>query len=115
MEIEKTVTQLNYSNIRERELYHQKDNVKNWHREDGPACIYRNSQGNIVEEHYWVNNRLHNEDGPAVIEYNNVGNIQYAMYWINNNNLTKEEWEEKYGWKKQLKNTPMEKIFLTSN
>lgn len=111
MEIEKTITSINLTFAKTKELYHLKGNTKYWHREDGPACIYRNSQGTIVEEQYWLNNRLHNENGPAHIEYDNVCNIRYCNYWINNNRLTKEEWEEQYGWKSKLKDTPMGEIY----
>lgn len=69
------------------ETYHKKGNVKYWHREDGPAQI----------------------------EYNEDGSIAYETYWVNDEYLSKEEWEQEFGWKSKLKGTPMGAIFGVKN
>ena len=47
----------------------------------------------------------------GLIKYNKDGSIGYEGYWVNGRLLSKEEWEKEYGWKLQLKGTPMEKIY----
>lgn len=55
--------------------------------------------------------QVHRENGPAYTEYGYKGNVLYELYFIDGNQVSKEEWYEKYGWKLPLKNTPMSKIF----
>lgn len=49
-------------------IHHYNDNSK-LHREDGPAIINYNSNGNILDEIYFINGLEHRSDGPAVIQY----------------------------------------------
>lgn len=85
MEIEKRTK--NYKDGSYIEIYHKKGDQDYWHREDGPAIIY----------------------------YNKDGSIKYESYYINDRRLSKEDWEDQYGWKSKLKGTPMGEIFLTQN
>lgn len=55
--------------------------------------------------------QVHREDGPAYTEYSNKDEVLYIAYYIDGNQISKEEWYEKYGWKLTLKNTPMSEIF----
>ena len=43
------------------------------HRENGPALIYRNLDGSLIQEEWYMNNELHREDGPAVQYYQKNG------------------------------------------
>jgi antitoxin component YwqK of YwqJK toxin-antitoxin module len=54
-----------------------------FHREDGPAYIRYNENGNIDLEDYYLNGKTHREDGPASISYYNNGNIQCEYYYLN--------------------------------
>jgi antitoxin component YwqK of YwqJK toxin-antitoxin module len=54
-----------------------------FHREDGPAYIRYNENGNIKYKSYFSNNKLHREDGPASIQYYENGNIQCEYYYLN--------------------------------
>lgn len=84
MEIEKSVIDMIFSKT---ELYHKKDDITYYHRENGPAALiyntYPDGTTRIMAEHYYYYNVL----------------------------MTKEEWEKEVAWKKQLKNTPMGEIY----
>jgi len=61
-------------------------------REDGPAIIHRQFNGNIALEEYYIDGKEHREDGPAIIYYND-GVITHKAYYnngirINNNDNT---------------------------
>ncbi len=45
-------------------------------------------------ERWCVNGKYHREDGPAKIFYDRNGNITEETYYLNDKQLTKEEWEE---------------------
>lgn len=70
---------------------------------DGSYTEYYHKKGS---EYYY-----HREDGPAIIDYNKDNSIYGQEYWINDEELSKERWEKEYGWKLQLKGTPMGEIF----
>ena len=75
--------------------------------------IEKFGNGNYVEVYHKKGNRFyyHREDGPAKIWYNSYNLIYYEQYWVNDEELSKEEWEQEYGWKLHLKGTPMESIY----
>lgn len=81
MEIEKEITK--YKNGTWSVTYYKKDN---------PLC--------------W-----HNEDGPARITYDTKNRVTSALYYINDIQLTEEQWYKEYGWKLQLKGTPMGDLY----
>lgn len=58
-----------------------KNNLR--HNEKGPASLDKNGK-----KEYWINGELHREDGPAVMMPNGA-----CMYWLNNKHYTKEQWE----------------------
>ena len=64
------------------------------HRTDGPAYI-----GADGYEEYWVNGKLHRTDGPAVIRADGPAVIRAdgsVEYWVNGEELSEEEFNEKY-------------------
>jgi antitoxin component YwqK of YwqJK toxin-antitoxin module len=84
------------------EEWFNKDNE--WHKEDGPAVICYDCNGDIISksyredgpaemqyyenrnikiEIYYKNGDLHREDGPAVIFYYSNGKIKYEQYYLN--------------------------------
>jgi len=69
------------------------DGQEKRHREDGPAFIY----GRTKE--YWVKGVLHRTDGPAVFraEKKGISMPEVIEYWIEGIQLTKKEFEKKYG------------------
>jgi len=71
------------------------------HREDGPAVIWYNKDGTIEREYYYLNGKYHREDGPADIWYNKDGTIDREIYCLNSKELTKEQFENKM-FKKKL-------------
>ena len=52
---------------------------------DGTKKIYRE---------YYINDKHHREDGPASIWYHENGNIISEHYYINNEFLTKQEFDK---------------------
>ena len=54
------------------------------HKENGPACIEYDQNGNIEYKSWWINGELHNENGPAAIKYYSNGNVKYKSWYINN-------------------------------
>ena len=54
------------------------------HRNDGPAKIEYNNDGNISKEEYWINNEIYRENGPSVIYYFKDGSIFNEIYFKNN-------------------------------
>lgn len=57
------------------------DDLRNLHREDGPARIFMN-QNHIVGEFYFIAGKLHRLDGPALIHYHRDEQslIRYGIY-----------------------------------
>lgn len=52
------------------------------HREDGPATVWYDRDGRILQEYYYQLDELHRLDGPATIRYNENGDIAHQSYWI---------------------------------
>ena len=46
--------------------------LKQFHREDGPAVIRYYEDGKIKEETYYINDQWHRKNGPAYIYYYKV-------------------------------------------
>ena len=59
-----------------------------YHREDGPAYIRYDKNGEIVEKRWFWNSKLNREDGPAVIYYRN-GKAVEKEWWIKGRRLKK--------------------------
>jgi hypothetical protein len=57
---------------------------KEWHRENGPAYISYDDNGNIEFESYYINGQCHRENGPAKIAYFNNKNIKIEEWWQHN-------------------------------
>lgn len=55
--------------------------------------------------------QVHRENGPAYSQYDHDGKVFYEQYYIDGEQISKEEWYEKYGWKLSLKDTPMGEIY----
>ena len=49
-----------------------------WHREDGPAYIRYNGNGDIMYEVFWFEGHCHRVDGPAYIRYDD----ELEEYWV---------------------------------
>lgn len=93
-------------------VYYDSDiSERYWHREDGPAYVNLYPDGKVKCEVYWFNNRVHREDGPARTEYYSSGKVKAVNYIIHDKWITYEEWYSKYGWKVQLKGTPMGEVY----
>ena len=54
------------------------------YRIDGPSVIwYYSSNGRVSAEHYYLNGKRHREDGPAIISYDKNGEITREKFFIN--------------------------------
>jgi antitoxin component YwqK of YwqJK toxin-antitoxin module len=53
---------------------------------------YYYSNGSVASRVYYFNNKWHKEDGPAYVSYDRNGDIVYKEYWLNDKELTEEEW-----------------------
>jgi antitoxin component YwqK of YwqJK toxin-antitoxin module len=42
-----------------------------------------------MRESYYLNGKRHREDGPALIQYNENGNIKSEKYYLNGKKITK--------------------------
>ena len=51
------------------------------HREDGPACIVKNGNGEVIYNAYYINDKWHREDGFAREWFNFDGSVT-GMYYI---------------------------------
>ena len=58
-----------------------RNNDGHLHREDGPATIRYNQDGNIKYEAYWQNGLCHRDGAPAEISYNPDGTTRHQEYW----------------------------------
>ena len=58
------------------------------HRDDGPAEIYYDDNGEYIGETWYKKGQLHRDDGPAVISvmdsYDSDGNLQPNERWYKN-------------------------------
>lgn len=52
------------------------------HRTDGPAHVAFDDDGTLRVEEWWVNDKKHREDGPAEIWYRSDGTIRNVEYWL---------------------------------
>ncbi len=50
-------------------------------REDGPAVIEYDKDGQVERETYYFNGIIHREDGPAIIEYHDNGAVKREAYF----------------------------------
>jgi len=64
-----------------------------WHREDGPA-YYSYDNNNIRYVAYYINNIKHRLDGPAGIFYDMDGNIIQEAYYIDGIEYTKDNYHK---------------------
>lgn len=106
------------------------------HREDGPAYIYESngykceiyffngiktnkngpseirnySDGGVYLEFRDEYGCLNNKYKPSIIITNSDGEVK-NRYFINGKELSYEEWYKEYGWKLQLKGTPMGDLY----
>jgi hypothetical protein len=71
------------------------DKNSDYHREDGPAYIRYNENGNIKYEAYYLNGKGYRKNGPATIRYYENGNIQCEYYYLNENCYSKKDYLEK--------------------
>jgi len=65
-----------------------------FHREDGPALIEYDNDGNLLCEEYMFNGKYHRLNGPAYIEYIEDGSIYHESYHIYGTKYTKEQYEK---------------------
>ena len=72
---------LYWDNGNVRKEWYQLNN--NYHKMDGPVCIYYYKNGKIREEYYYLNGKSHRRDGPADIWYYENGNINREYYYLN--------------------------------
>jgi antitoxin component YwqK of YwqJK toxin-antitoxin module len=59
------------------------DKNSDYHREDGPAYIRYNENGNIKYEAYYLNGKGYRKNGPATIRYYENGKIEFEGYYLN--------------------------------
>jgi len=83
----------NERGIVETNIYGEVDSLT-YHREDGPAFIEYDYNGNIRYEEYRINGEKHRLNGPAGIYYNASGTLINEVYYINNIWYTKENYHK---------------------
>ena len=66
-----------------------------------PAILQKSKTGQVIEEEYFVNDRLHNLNGPALKRLNDDGH-PYEEYYIDGTKYTKKEYD---ALRKQSKNS----------
>lgn len=54
---------------------------------------------------------FHREDGPAMLRFDSNGNVLEMKYYIHGEEVSEIEWQCEYGWKLQLKDTPMGDLY----
>lgn len=65
------------------------------HRENGPALVRFYNNGNIYDEHYYLNGVRHREDGPAYIYYSGNDKIYLVYYYLKGIKYTKDEFDRR--------------------
>ena len=73
--------------------YDGKDGNPVYHCENGPACIYYHTTGEIFERWYIVHGKSHRLDGPAIIRYDVNGNIIREEYFVFDKPMTEDEYK----------------------
>lgn len=78
-------------------------------RHDGPVKIDRYDNGSLTSTIWRNNGRLHREDGPAEIYYDEEGDVEVEAYHINGKELSKSEFEKSTKAIKQAEISPLSK------
>lgn len=61
------------------------------------------SNGNVRFERYKSNDLIHRENGPAIISWDKDGNITYKEYYLNIKRLTQQEWYDQISVENKLR------------